>query len=147
QCRYAKRESIVKGELKGQYIYSKIVLKLDKQPTINTSYGAIRSELAQRGIDQPTIRDISDIVIDIRNSKLPSPDNLGNAGSFFKNPVIENEMFHRLKESFPDMPGYPMNEGSTKIPAGWLIEKTGWKGKVIGRTGTYRQQALVIVNH
>src|SRR5690625_450554 len=121
-------KNILKKKHKEQYIVSKIVLKLDKQPAINTSYGAISSELDQRGIDQPTIRDISDIVIDIRSSKLPSPDNLGNAGSFFKNPVIETDTFHRLKESFPEMPGYPMNEGSTKIPAGWLIEKTGWKG-------------------
>lgn len=147
QCRFEYRDSIFKGELKGQYIICKVVLKLDKEPRLNTSYGAIQSELDRQGIEQPTIRDISDIVIDIRNSKLPNPETLGNAGSFFKNPIIKTEKFDRLKEAFSEMPGYTVNDHKTKIPAGWLIEKMGWKGKVVGNTGTYRQQALVIVNH
>ncbi|WP_372638730.1 UDP-N-acetylmuramate dehydrogenase [Fodinibius sp.] len=147
QCRFGYRDSIFKGALKGQYVISKVVLRLDKQPRPNTSYGAIQSELDQRDIEHPTIRDVSDMVIDIRNSKLPNPETLGNAGSFFKNPVIDNEKFDRLKASFPGMPGYPIDDQTTKVPAGWLIEETGWKGKVVGNTGTYRQQALVIVNH
>lgn len=147
ECRFGYRDSIFKQELKGQFIITRVVVKLDKQPSLNTSYGAIRTEIEKRGIDKPTVQDISDIVIDIRNSKLPDPDTLGNAGSFFKNPIIETERFNRLKNSFPEMPGYPVNEQNTKVPAGWLIEKAGWKGKVVGNTGTYRQQALVIVNH
>lgn len=147
ECRFGYRDSIFKGELKGKYVVCKVILKLDKQPVLNTSYGAIQAELSERGIDDPTIRDISDVVIDIRNSKLPDPGTLGNAGSFFKNPVIDTEQFERLQESFPEMPGYPVDDDKTKVPAGWLIEETGWKGKVVGNTGTYRQQALVIVNH
>ncbi|SMO85301.1 UDP-N-acetylmuramate dehydrogenase [Fodinibius sediminis] len=147
ECHFGYRDSIFKGALRGQYVISRVVLKLDKEPRLNTSYGAIRSELEQRGIEEPGIRDISDIVIDIRNRKLPNPETLGNAGSFFKNPVVPSETFAQLKKSFPKMPGYRVNEHHRKIPAGWLIEKAGWKGKVIGNTGTYRQQALVIVNH
>lgn len=146
-CRFGYRDSIFKNELKGQYLVSQVVLRLSKQPEVNTSYGAIQSELEKRDINDPTIRDISDIVIDIRNSKLPDPQTLGNAGSFFKNPVVVSEIYDRIKQEYPQAPGYPMGEGKTKIPAGWLIEETGWKGKVVGNAGTYKQQALVIVNH
>lgn len=147
QCRFGYRDSIFKGELKGKYVITGVVLKLDKQPAVNTSYGAIQTELDKRNIEEPTIRDISDIVIDIRNSKLPNPETLGNAGSFFKNPIIDVEQYDALKESFSEVPGYPINEHRVKVPAGWLIEETGWKGKVVGEAGTYKQQALVIVNH
>ena len=147
ECEFGYRESIFKGPLKGKYAVTHITLKLDKNPTINSSYGAIQSELEKRGIESPTIRDISDIVIDIRNRKLPKPENLGNAGSFFKNPIIDTQEFERLQQSFPEMPGYALGDETTKVPAGWLIEEAGWKGKVLGNTGTYKQQALVIVNH
>ncbi len=146
-CRFGYRDSIFKNELKGQYLVTQVVLKLSKDPQLNTSYGAIQSELEKRGISEPTIRDISDIVIDIRNSKLPNPDTLGNAGSFFKNPVVKNKVFERIKAAYPGAPGYSMGDEETKIPAGWLIEEAGWKGKIVGNAGTYKQQALVIVNH
>lgn len=146
-CEFGYRDSIFKGELKGVVIVTTVVLKLSKNPELNTSYGAIQTEIKSRGISNPTIRDISDIVIDIRNSKLPSPDSLGNAGSFFKNPVVDDEVYQQIKQEYPQAPGYNMGNGKTKVPAGWLIEETGWKGKVVGNTGTYKQQALVIVNH
>lgn len=146
-CEFGYRDSIFKGELKGIVIVTNVVLRLSKNPEVNTSYGAIQDKLEERGISNPTIRDISDIVIEIRNSKLPKPETLGNAGSFFKNPVVEEQVYERIYQDYPDMPAYPMNENTYKIPAGWLIEETGWKGKVVGNTGTYEQQALVIVNH
>jgi UDP-N-acetylmuramate dehydrogenase len=146
-CEFGYRDSIFKGELKGIVIVTDVVLKLSKKPKLNTSYGAIQDKLKERGISDPTIRDISDVVIDIRNSKLPHPDTLGNAGSFFKNPVVDEDIYERIKKDYPEVPGYPMENGEMKIPAGWLIEETGWKGKIVGNTGTYEQQALVIVNH
>lgn len=146
-CNFGYRDSIFKEELKGVVIVTNVVLKLSKNPELNTSYGAIQSELEKRNIGEPTIRDISDIVIDIRNSKLPNPDLLGNAGSFFKNPIVENDVYERIKMEYPEVPGYEMGDQKTKVPAGWLIEEAGWKGKVVGNTGTYKQQALVIVNH
>lgn len=146
-CEFGYRHSIFKGELKGVVIVTNVVLKLSKNPQLNTSYGAIQSELEKRNITQPTIRDISDIVIDIRKSKLPNPDLLGNAGSFFKNPIVKGKVYDRIKEEYPEAPGYDMGNDKMKVPAGWLIEEAGWKGKVVGNTGTYKQQALVIVNH
>lgn len=148
-CRFGYRDSIFKNELKGRYVITDVVLRLTKEQKheLNTEYGAIQSKLDEWGIREPSIRDISDVVIDIRNSKLPDPQTLGNAGSFFKNPIVDKEVFNRIKEDYPEVPGYPMNNGSVKVPAGWLIEETGWKGKVIGSVGTYEQQALVIVNH
>ncbi|GAA5520403.1 UDP-N-acetylmuramate dehydrogenase [Aliifodinibius salicampi] len=147
ECEFGYRDSIFKRALKGKFAITKIVLKLSKRPEINSSYGAIQSELERRNINEPTIRDISDIVISIRNDKLPNPEALGNAGSFFKNPIVEAEKFEKLKQSYPQIPGYEISENEIKVPAGWLIEEAGWKGKKIGNTGTYRQQALVIVNH
>lgn len=146
-CEFGYRESIFKDELKGVVIVTSVVLKLSKNPVVNTSYGVIQSELDKRGIGDPTICDISDIVIDIRNSKLPDPGLLGNAGSFFKNPIVRSKVYERIKKKYPQAPGYSTTNGKIKVPAGWLIEKAGWKGKIVGNTGTYDQQALVIVNH
>lgn len=146
-CKFAYRDSVFKQEMKGQFAVTSVTLKLSKHPVLNTSYGAIQQKLDEKEITAPSIRDISDIVIEIRNSKLPDPAELGNAGSFFKNPVIGNEKFESLKREYPSAPGYPMDDNQTKVPAGWLIEQAGWKGKVTGSVGTYRQQALVIVNH
>lgn len=146
-CRFGYRDSIFKNEFKGEYIITQVVLRLSRHPQLNTSYGAIRSKLQEKGIGEPTIKDISDVVIEIRNTKLPNPNDIGNAGSFFKNPVISGSTFDRLQQDYPGIPGYPLDQDGIKVPAGWLIEQTGWKGKVVGHTGTYRQQALVIVNH
>ncbi len=146
-CRFGYRDSIFKNELKGEYAVAEVVLRLSKKPEVNTSYGAIRSKLEEKGIDKPTIKDISDVVIAIRNSKLPDPSDLGNAGSFFKNPVVSRQKYEHLKSTYPEVPGYELNDIEVKVPAGWLIEQAGWKGKVVGKAGTYEQQALVIVNH
>lgn len=146
-CRFGYRESIFKREYKDRFVITSIVLALSKQPEVQTSYGAIEDKLKEKGIENPTIRDISNIVIGIRNSKLPDPSDLGNAGSFFKNPVVDKGIYDKIRNEYPDVPGYPVNESKIKVPAGWLIEQTGWKGKIKGNAGTYRQQALVIVNH
>jgi UDP-N-acetylmuramate dehydrogenase len=146
-CNFGYRDSIFKQELKGEVIVTNVTLKLAKNPVLNTSYGALKEKIDERDIADPTVADISDIVIEIRQSKLPDPSTLGNAGSFFKNPVITNDAYENLKKSHSDMPGYDMKNARKKVPAGWLIEQAGWKGKVVGSVGTYRQQALVIVNH
>lgn len=147
ECQFGYRESVFKRHLKGQYIIVSVTYRLSKNPTINSSYGAITSELEKADIYQPTIKDISDAVIRIRSSKLPDPNELGNAGSFFKNPVIPIELFHQLKEKYATIPSYPINETQVKVPAGWLIEQDGWKGKTIDNYGVHKNQALVLVNY
>ena len=147
QCEFGYRNSIFKQELKGQFVIADVTLKLSKNPVVNTSYGAIRQKLDDENITDPGIEEISDIIIDIRNAKLPDPSELANAGSFFKNPIVEQKFFDHLKKEYPSIPGYMVDGNHTKVPAGWLIEQAGWKGKVVGNAGTYRQQALVIVNH
>jgi len=148
-CRFGYRESVFKHELKGQYIITSVTFRLDKQPTFHTSYGAIRETLAEMGVsdDQLSIQAISEAVIRIRRSKLPDPAEIGNAGSFFKNPEIPKSQFDQLQEQFPTMPGYPVGPDRVKVPAGWLIEQAGWKGKRVGNTGVHSKQALVLVNH
>jgi UDP-N-acetylmuramate dehydrogenase len=147
-CQFGYRESIFKTKLKNQYCITKVWLKLQKPPhQVKVQYGDIQKMLQEKGITKPGIRDISQTVIAIRQSKLPDPAILGNAGSFFKNPVIPLSHFTELKLTFPEMPSYPVDENSVKIPAGWLIEKTGWKGKVVGNTGSHARQALVLVNY
>jgi UDP-N-acetylmuramate dehydrogenase len=147
-CKFGYRDSIFKRALKGKVIITKVVLRLSKAPhKINTSYGAIQSILAERGVQNPTIKAVSDAVIAIRSSKLPDPAVLGNAGSFFKNPEVSQTKFKQLKIQFPNIVAYPLESGKYKIPAGWLIEQCGWKGKRIGNTGSHAQQALVIVNY
>ena len=114
---------------------------------IITDYGAIRSELSKRGIEKPGIRDISEVVIAIRQSKLPDPKELGNSGSFFKNPVVKREHFEKLRENFPQMPYYEVDSENVKVPAGWLVEQSGFKGKRFGDAGVHANQALVLVNY
>jgi len=145
-CHFAYRESIFKQK-PNQYIIVKVKFRLSLIPNINTRYGAIEQELNVRGITTPTIKDISDVVSHIRVSKLPDPSTIGNAGSFFKNPVITAEEFEPIKVKFPDIVNYPAGDGLVKLAAGWLIEQCGWKGKVVGNTGTWKNQALVLVNH
>jgi UDP-N-acetylmuramate dehydrogenase len=146
-CKFGYRESVFKTELAGQFIIVSVKFHLSLIPNFNLKYGAIEQELANRGITEPTIKDVSQVVSHIRVSKLPDPSTIGNAGSFFKNPVISADQFHPLKEKFPDLVNYPAGEGQIKLAAGWLIEQCGWKGKTIGNTGTWKNQALVLVNH
>lgn len=145
-CQFGYRESVFKRKLKGRFIISSVTLKLSKEANVNTSYGAIEQEIERLGISSPTIKDVSQAVINIRQSKLPDPKELGNSGSFFKNPVVPTSKYEELKANHPNIPGYPAGE-NTKLAAGWLIEQCGWKGKVVGNTGSHAKQALVLVNY
>lgn len=146
-CKFGYRDSVFKNELKGLYIITSVKFHLSKQAKLQTHYGAITTELANRHITEPTIADVSAVVAAIRVSKLPDPKTIGNAGSFFKNPVISVEEFERLIQKFPDVVHYPAPNGKVKLAAGWLIEQCGFKGVVVGETGTWKNQALVLVNH
>jgi len=146
-CGFGYRESIFKSALKGQYIITSVSYRLSKSADINIQYGAIQQELQHRGIDHPGIADVATVVSEIRVSKLPDPATIGNAGSFFKNPVVSQEVFGQLHAAFPDAVNYPTPDGRVKLAAGWLIEQCGFKGIVEGHTGTWKNQALVLVNH
>ncbi len=148
-CAFGYRESVFKRELKGQYIITTVTFQLDKQPTFHTRYGAIQETLAEMGVSDEnlSIKAISDAVIRIRRSKLPDPAQIGNAGSFFKNPEISQPQFDTLKVQYPAMPGYPISNDVVKVPAGWLIEQAGWKGYRAGDAGVHAKQALVLVNY
>jgi UDP-N-acetylmuramate dehydrogenase len=147
-CRFGYRESVFKNELKGKFIILNVTFSLTKRNhKLVTDYGAIRSELTERGIENPTIKDISRVVIAIRQSKLPDPKELGNSGSFFKNPVIPKEQLEALKSSYPNIPFYNIDSQVVKVPAGWLVEQSGFKGKRFGDAGVHAKQALVLVNH
>ena len=146
QCKFGYRDSIFKTSAKGKYVILEVTFKLTtKNHHIKTEYGAISSELKNLGIENPTIQDVAKAVINIRQSKLPNPAETGNAGSFFKNPTIPLAQFEKLKEKFPEIQGYP-NGDFVKVPAGWLIENAGWKGKQIGNVASHKLQALVIIN-
>ncbi len=147
QCKFGYRESIFKNEAKGHYFITSVTLKLNKTTKLNTAYGDIETKLKAWAISNPTISDVSRAVITIRQSKLPDPEQLGNAGSFFKNPIIDVAHFKQLKVKFPDIKSFPALEGYMKIPAAWLIEKNGWKGKRFGDVGIHEHQALVLVNY
>ena len=147
ECEFGYRNSVFKSRLKGEYIITRVTFKLSSRPNLNTTYGAIEQELLRRGIESPTIKDVSDVVAAIRVSKLPDPSTIGNAGSFFKNPVISEADFRRLQSSFPDIVHFLLPNGGVKLAAGWLIEQCGWKGRQVGHTGTWKNQALVLVNH
>ncbi|MDA8930221.1 UDP-N-acetylmuramate dehydrogenase, partial [Bacteroidia bacterium] len=148
ECKFGYRDSIFKKDAKGQYFITEIGIRLTKKNhLLNTSYGDIENYLHQNGVTTPTIRDVSNAVIAIRQSKLPDPTELGNSGSFFKNPIIEQAHFDTLKAKFPEIKSYPTLDGKVKVPAGWLIESLGWKGKRIGNTGSHAKQALVLVNY
>lgn len=146
ECEFGYRESVFKQRLKGRYLISSLRLRLSKQPKINTSYGAIETELESMKIENPTIKDVSRAVINIRSSKLPDPAVLGNAGSFFKNPIVSNQKAEELRARHPDVPTYIFGDAS-KVAAGWLIEQCGFKGKRFGNCGSHAKQALVLVNY
>ncbi len=147
-CRFGYRDSYFKNEGKGKYIITSVTLKLTKRNhRRNTSYGAIEAELEKKGISDPKIKDISNAVIAIRQSKLPDPKVLGNSGSFFKNPIISASEFHTFTKDHPNAPFYTNSEDTYKIPAGWLIEQAGYKGKRFGDAGIHKNQALVLVNY
>ncbi len=146
-CAFGYRESVFKRKLKNQYIILSVTFRLTKGGKVNSSYGAIEAELAKMNVSSPTIIDISRAVISIRTSKLPDPKKLGNAGSFFKNPVIAKSLLEKIQMNYPDTPHYPADADHVKIAAGWLIEKCGWKGKSKGNCGVHALQALVLVNY
>jgi len=148
-CRFSYRDSRFKTESKGRYIITEVTLGLSLEPVINTSYGAIQAELTKRNILKPTIKDVADVVSAIRTDKLPDPSTIGNSGSFFKNPIVTVQHLQQLQFTFQDIDFvyYPVDENHVKIAAGWLIEQCGWKGKRVGDAGTWKNQALVLVNH
>lgn len=148
ECQFDYRNSIFKSELKGKYIITSVTFKLTKKDhKKNISYGAISKLLEQNNIVNPSLKDISDTVIQIRRSKLPDPSVLGNGGSFFKNPIIKENHFNEFIKEYPQAPFYKLSDGTFKIPAGWLIEKAGFKGQKFGNVGVHKKQALVLVNY
>jgi len=144
ECRYGYRQSIFKNELKGQYAVAYVIFTLSRKPQPRLGYGALEHEVERIG--GPSLENIRQAVISIRDSKLPDPHVLGNAGSFFMNPVITEQDFNKIRNSYPDVPSYPAASGLIKVPAGWLIEKTGWKGRSLGPAAVYDKQALVLIN-
>lgn len=148
ECNFGYRESIFKHEAKDQYIITSVVFKLTKRNhKINTSYGDILAELEKNNITNPGLKDVSNAVIAIRQSKLPDPKELGNSGSFFKNPIVLKSDFEAIHKKFPEMKFYEVSETEVKVPAGWLIEQAGFKGKRFGDAGIHKNQALVLVNY
>jgi UDP-N-acetylmuramate dehydrogenase len=146
ECDYAYRYSKFKGEWKGRYVVTYVTYKLSKNFTPRLGYGNLSAVLQQKGIENPTASDVRRAVIDIRKSKLPEPEIEGNAGSFFMNPVVDRDKFSELIEKYPNMPHYNVGDDKVKIPAGWMIEQCGWKGKSMGRAAVHDKQALVLVN-
>ena len=148
ECRFGYRESIFKNEVKDQYIITSVVFKLTKRNhKINTSYGDILGELEKNNIHNPSLKDVSNAVIAIRQSKLPDPKELGNSGSFFKNPIVPKSDFEKIHQRFPEMKYFEVSATEVKVPAGWLIEQAGFKGKRFGDAGVHKNQALVLVNY
>lgn len=147
QCRFGYRDSIFKRELKSKVIILSVTLRLSKNPKLNFEYAALKEKLSEKGIQNPSVIDISKAVIEVRQSKLPDPKEIGNTGSFFKNPEIKTSEYDDLKLKYPTIPGYKVSDTITKVPAGWLIEQVGWKGMRFGDAGIHHKQALVIVNH
>lgn len=145
ECRYAYRESIFKQELKGKYIVTYVTYRLKKHPVYHLDYGNIRAELEKEN-ETLSLAVLRRIIIRIREAKLPDPEKIGNAGSFFMNPIVPVAQFEALCKEYPDMPHYKVDENRVKIPAGWMIDRCGWKGKHVGRVGVHDKQALVLVN-
>ncbi|MGB0279886.1 MAG: UDP-N-acetylenolpyruvoylglucosamine reductase, partial [Flavobacteriaceae bacterium] len=147
-CEFGYRDSIFKNELKDEYVITTLRLSLTKsQHQLHLDYGGITQTLDEMGVTNPTIDDVAKAVIRIRSSKLPDPTKLGNAGSFFKNPIVLKDKAVQIAKLYPDMPSYSIDNQYTKIPAGWLIEQAGFKGKIFGNVGMHKNQALVLVNY
>ena len=147
ECKFGYRDSIFKNELKGKVVIWTVTFSLSLNPVLHIEYGAIKQELSASGIENPSIADVSQAVCAIRKSKLPDPEVLGNAGSFFKNPTVDLQFAEKLKDSFPNLVSYPQGENNVKLAAGWLIEQCGWKGFRDGYAGVHENQALVLVNY
>ena len=147
ECVFGYRSSIFKGMLRGQYVITSVDFQLSKQGELKLEYGNIKSYLTEHGITEPSLQQLHDAICAIRDAKLPAPKIIGNAGSFFKNPVIKAEQFDTLRQQYPDIPHYDEPDGKVKVPAGWLIEQTGWKGRREGNVGVYEKQALVLVHY
>ncbi len=147
ECRFGYRDSIFKKDLKGKNAICSVTFELTLNPEVHLEYGAIKQELADMGIQNPGIADVSKAVCNIRESKLPDPKILGNAGSFFKNPTVDQEIVDKLVETFPKMVFYPLGDQKVKLAAGWLIEQCGWKGFREGDAGVHEKQSLVLVNY
>ena len=145
-CEYGYRQSKFKNEWKGRYFITYVTYRFEKEFRPKLEYGNILSYLESHGIKNPTAQELRNAIIEIRNSKLPDTKVLGNGGSFFINPIVGRAKFEELRTNYPEMPHYTIDEEHEKIPAGWLIEKCGWKGKSLGRAGVYEKQALVLVN-
>lgn len=146
-CRFGYRESVFKHKYKDKFLITDVTFRLSKVPRFNVSYGALQETLRAQGVEQLSLKAVSDAVVAIRSSKLPNPAEIGNAGSFFKNPTITQAHLEALRQTYPQLPSYPAAEGSAKVPAAWLIEQCGWKGKRIGDIGVHPKQALVLVNY
>lgn len=146
ECGYAYRQSRFKAEWKDKYFITHVTYRLTTAFTPSLDYGNIRAELQRRGIGNPTATELRQTIIDIRNAKLPDPKVEGNAGSFFMNPIIETSQYDALKGEYPDIPCYPVDDTHVKVPAGWMIDHCGWKGRTVGKAGVHSKQALVLVN-
>ncbi len=147
ECKFGYRESIFKREQKDQWVIVSVTFRLNKRPVLHTSYGAIEEELDKMHLDNISIKEIAKAVINIRSSKLPDPKKIGNAGSFFKNPVVLMDVYRKIQEHHNNAPCFPIDNEHVKVPAGWLIERAGWKGKNMGNYGVHDKQALVLVNY
>lgn len=146
-CRFGYRDSIFKHKLKGKYFIYSVAVRLSRRPNFNLSYGALKDKLLEKGIKKPNLKDIIDIIQEIRNSKLPNPAVLPNAGSFFKNTSVSPSKFKNLLKNYPSLPYFPVDKGQIKLPSAWLIESAGFKGKRLGSVGMYDKQALILVNY
>ena len=147
ECRFGYRESVFKRQHRGEFIITSVTFRLNKKPVFHISYGAIQQELDKMGVQDLSIQAVSQAVINIRTGKLPDPKEIGNAGSFFKNPQVVKTEFENLQKEHPAIPFFPFNDTHVKVPAGWLIEQCGWKGYRKGDAGCYSKQALVLVNY
>ena len=146
-CEFGYRESVFKNKMKNQYIILNITLELKKNPVLNINYGDVKAILESQNIKNPDIKEVSNAIISIRQSKLPDPKKIGNSGSFFKNPIVSLNLLELIKKKYPNVVNYEINENEFKIAAGWLIERAGWKGKKFNNYGIHEKQALVLVNY